>query len=176
MGGDLTTGTVYEGNDGGIVWSTSKGASGTWNKGDATTHYTFQPWNQSYHMAVGPVDSNRLATGLQDNGSVRNWTQTAPAPDLQLFNSYGGGDGHWVAIDPNNQNVYFACSQNAACTRSTDTNVTRVPKNFVYPSGQGLRYTTDAPIGFSQHIGANDALRTGSYSKTLTFTLSTTNP
>jgi len=31
-------------------------------------------------------------------------------------------------------------------------------------------------INFSQHIGANDALRTGSYSKTLTFTLSTTNP
>ncbi len=31
-------------------------------------------------------------------------------------------------------------------------------------------------IGFSQHIGANDALRTGSYSKTLTFTLSTTTP
>jgi hypothetical protein len=31
-------------------------------------------------------------------------------------------------------------------------------------------------IGFTQHIGANDALRTGSYSKTLTFTLSTTNP
>jgi hypothetical protein len=31
-------------------------------------------------------------------------------------------------------------------------------------------------IAFTQHIGANDALRTGSYSKTLTFTLSTTNP
>jgi hypothetical protein len=31
-------------------------------------------------------------------------------------------------------------------------------------------------IGFTQHIGANDALRTGTYSKTLTFTLSTTNP
>jgi hypothetical protein len=31
-------------------------------------------------------------------------------------------------------------------------------------------------ITFTQHIGANDALRTGSYSKTLTFTLSTTNP
>ena len=29
---------------------------------------------------------------------------------------------------------------------------------------------------FKQHIGATDALRTGSYSKTLTFTLSTTNP
>ncbi len=31
-------------------------------------------------------------------------------------------------------------------------------------------------ITFTQPIGANDALRTGSYSKTLTFTLSTTNP
>ncbi|HWK28798.1 MAG TPA: hypothetical protein VNS09_19715 [Solirubrobacter sp.] len=33
-----------------------------------------------------------------------------------------------------------------------------------------------ATITFRQHIGANDALRTGAYSKTLTFTLSTTNP
>jgi X-Pro dipeptidyl-peptidase len=31
-------------------------------------------------------------------------------------------------------------------------------------------------ISFKQHIGANDALRTGAYSRTLTFTLSTTNP
>jgi hypothetical protein len=31
-------------------------------------------------------------------------------------------------------------------------------------------------IGFSQHIGANDPLRTGTYSRTLTFTLSTTTP
>jgi arabinogalactan endo-1,4-beta-galactosidase len=31
-------------------------------------------------------------------------------------------------------------------------------------------------IGFSQHIGSNAALRTGTYSKTLTFTLSTTSP
>ena len=31
-------------------------------------------------------------------------------------------------------------------------------------------------IGFRQHIAANQALRTGAYSKTLTFTLSTTTP
>ena len=31
-------------------------------------------------------------------------------------------------------------------------------------------------IKFKQTIGANDALRTGAYSKTLTFTLSTTTP
>ncbi len=33
-----------------------------------------------------------------------------------------------------------------------------------------------ATIGFKQSIGTNDALRTGAYSKTLTFTLSTTTP
>ena len=32
------------------------------------------------------------------------------------------------------------------------------------------------PLTFKQAIGANDALRTGTYSKTLTFTLSTTTP
>ena len=31
-------------------------------------------------------------------------------------------------------------------------------------------------IGFTQHIGANEPLRTGSYSRTVTFTLSTTTP
>ncbi|WP_037502591.1 hypothetical protein [Solirubrobacter soli] len=31
-------------------------------------------------------------------------------------------------------------------------------------------------IAFKQHIGAGDALRTGAYSRTLTFTLSTTTP
>ncbi len=31
-------------------------------------------------------------------------------------------------------------------------------------------------ISFKQSIGATDPLRTGTYSKTLTFTLSTTNP
>ena len=32
------------------------------------------------------------------------------------------------------------------------------------------------PVTFKQAIGANDPLRTGTYSKTLTFTLSTNNP
>ena len=33
-----------------------------------------------------------------------------------------------------------------------------------------------ATIGFRQHIAATQALRTGTYSKTLTFTLSTATP
>ena len=35
---------------------------------------------------------------------------------------------------------------------------------------------TSETVSLLQHIGATDALRTGSYSKTLTFTLSTTTP
>ncbi len=31
-------------------------------------------------------------------------------------------------------------------------------------------------LGFRQHVGPDDALRTGAYAKTLTFTLSTTTP
>jgi arabinogalactan endo-1,4-beta-galactosidase len=46
-----------------------------------------------------------------------------------------------------------------------------VPKLYAAPVSHDL-----ATIGFRQAIGAHDALRTGSYSKTLTFTLSTTSP
>ena len=49
--------------------------------------------------------------------------------------------------------------------------------------GLGVVKTYAAPVSndavtvtFKQAIGANEALRTGSYSKTLTFTLSTTTP
>jgi hypothetical protein len=48
------------------------------------------------------------------------------------------------------------------------------PLNLLSYSGPVSNDT--ATLNFSQDIGANDALRTGSYSKTLTFTLSTTTP
>ncbi len=59
------------------------------------------------------------------------------------------------------------------------------PSTVFAPLGTGplalLAYTGPASndavtIGFRQNIAANDALRTGTYSKTLTFTLSTTTP
>ena len=49
--------------------------------------------------------------------------------------------------------------------------------------GSGVVKTYSAPVSndpvtitFTQHVGATDALRTGTYAKTLTFTLSTTTP
>ena len=46
-----------------------------------------------------------------------------------------------------------------------------VVKTYAGPVSNDL-----AAIAFTQHIGSSDALRTGTYSKTLTFTLSTTTP
>ncbi|RKQ93170.1 M6 family metalloprotease-like protein [Solirubrobacter pauli] len=59
------------------------------------------------------------------------------------------------------------------------------PGNTYAPLGTGATtlFTWGAPasnddivVGFKQPVKANDALRTGTYAKTLTFTLSTTNP
>jgi hypothetical protein len=48
--------------------------------------------------------------------------------------------------------------------------------SFSRSSWAGPTSNEGVTVTFKQAIGANDALRTGSYSKTLTFTLSTTTP
>ncbi len=49
-----------------------------------------------------------------------------------------------------------------------------LPQNLLTYSGPVSN--DPVTVAFSQHIGSSDALRTGAYAKTLTFTLSTTNP
>ena len=69
-----------------------------------------------------------------------------------------------------------ARARNAANTGTAYNNVgsSASPLNLLSYSGP---VSNDAvTLGFSQRIDANDALRTGTYSKTLTFTLSTTTP
>jgi photosystem II stability/assembly factor-like uncharacterized protein len=135
-------GRVYEGNDGGTYRSDTNGASSSW------VHGTYEPWNQGYHLAVATQDDDRMATGLQDNGSVRSWTNDATNTDLSQFNSYGGGDGHWVAIDPTNEHTYFACSQNAGCNGYQDVPGLSKPSSWRWRYPSGVRFTTDAAIGF----------------------------
>ena len=60
---------------------------------------------------------------------------------------------------------------NGAFALPAPLQVTGLPKSYVAPVSND-----PVAIGFEQQIGANDALRTGSYTRTLTFTLSTTNP
>ena len=69
-----------------------------------------------------------------------------------------------------------ARARNAANTGTAYNNVgsSASPLNLLSYSAP---ISNDAvTLEFKQSIGANDALRTGTYSKTLTFTLSTTQP
>jgi hypothetical protein len=130
---------VYLGDDGGIYRSDTNGNSGTW------IHATFEPWNQGYHIAVAQDDPLRIAIGLQDNGSNRTWTNASTVVTTPLdFNSYGGGDGHYVAIDPTNHNFYYQCSQGGACGGRSDSATTSSTLGF--SAKHGVRWTTDAPL------------------------------
>ena len=148
---------VYLGNDGGMYRSDTNGVSGSWQRG------VYQPWNQSYHVGVSQQNANRLVTGLQDNGSVRSWTAANPNPtDLTQFNSYNGGDGHNVLIDPKDQSTYYACFQpsppNQNCSgfhdTATSTQSWRFPNSGTgapwaaanRPGQPPFRWTTDTPI------------------------------
>ena len=129
---------VYLGNDGGMYRSDSNGIGGSWQ------HAKYEPFNQSYHLAVAADDPSRLATGLQDNGSVRTWTATSAPSDLSQWNAYGGGDGHEVLIDYSDHNVYYECLQVGSCRRHED--VGGVSKSFNFGTRHSSRTTTDAPI------------------------------
>ena len=69
-----------------------------------------------------------------------------------------------------------ARARNAANTGTAYNNVgsSASPLNLLTYSGPVSNDAVDAQ--FSQLVNATDALRTGAYSKTLTFTLSTTTP
>lgn len=131
-------GRVYLGNDGGVYRSDAGGATGTW------AHARYEPFTQSYHLAVAADDPNRLVSGLQDNGSVRTWTATTPPSDLTQWNAYGGGDGHNVLIDYADHDTYYECLQVGSCRRHSDVNGKTTSTTFGKRHSE--RITTDAPI------------------------------
>ncbi|MFL6006840.1 MAG: VPS10 domain-containing protein [Gaiellaceae bacterium] len=103
---------VYLGNDGGTYRSDANGDTG-W------VHGTSMPWLQEYHVAASQTRPNRIAIGLQDNGSNRSWSNLndpVPDPVAATWTSYGGGDGHYVVIDWADDTYYYSCSQNAGCS------------------------------------------------------------
>jgi hypothetical protein len=69
----------------------------------------------------------------------------------------------------------------ASATSPAGTGRARAPVGSSAAPATLLTYAAPASndpvvLAFRQHVGATDALRTGSYAKTLTFTLSTTTP
>jgi photosystem II stability/assembly factor-like uncharacterized protein len=141
-GADQTRERIYLGNDGGVYHSDSDAATAA-----SWIHASYEPWNQTYHIAVAAGDDTRIATGMQDNGSVRTWTPTDPSPaDTSQFNAYGGGDGHDVVIDPSDERIYYQCSQNGNCGGVRDnSDGTQSTLGFGQKTGS-TRFTADAPL------------------------------
>ena len=67
-----------------------------------------------------------------------------------------------------------ASSMGGTAARSPRSAVSASPTNLLTYSGPVSN--DSVTLNFKQPVAANDALRTGTYSKTLTFTLSTTQP
>jgi len=158
-------GLVHNGDDGGVYVSTQNGATRTW------VHARVEPWNQPYHLSVSQQDPLRLVTGLQDQGSIRTWTPGTEPADLTQWNSYFGGDGHWVQIDPGNENVYYACFQPSPpaedCSRFIDSGTSMTRTFFSNPFPAGTRLTTDTPLVLDPadpnyvYIGGTSIARSG---------------
>lgn len=146
---------VYLGNDGGVYTSTSNGATtGGWSKTSNLGGLQF------YSVAVSARNPDRIAGGLQDNGSVRSWAN---------WSTHLGGDGLANVIDPTNDQKIYACSQDGFCSRSTNggNSMTRFgqatasrfgwlapvvldPNNpsIVYWGGDRLNRSTDSAASF----------------------------
>jgi hypothetical protein len=103
--------------------------------------------------------------------STATVTSTAGNATLSVSDASSQNTGHLV-------NGTFALPQplQAMANGGTLANVgsAAAPLNLLSYSGPVSNGAVT--FGFSQRINANDALRTGAYSKTLTFTLSTTQP
>ncbi len=112
--------------------------------------------------------------GTYNSTTAANVISTAGDAALSVADPSSNATGHLV-------NGAFSIPQALQVGASNTAN----PTTVFAPLGTGPLglMTWSAPtsndavtIGFRQVIGANDALRTGTYSKTLTFTLSTTTP
>ena len=106
-------------------------------------------------LTLGPAAS----FGAFTPGVAQEYTASTPANVIST-----AGDAALSVSDPGHLT-------NGAFSLPEALRVEIAPNSWSGPVSNG-----PSTITFRQHVGASDALRTGSYSKTLTFTLSTTTP
>src|SRR3954468_2230511 len=126
-----------------------------------------------------PASFGNFTPGLDktyDATGTANVISTAGDAQLSVADPSSTATGHLVNGSFSLPDPLTARARNAANQGTAFNNVgsSASPLNLL---------TWSAPVSndvvsldFRQHIGMNDALRTGNYSKTLTFTLSTTSP
>jgi beta-glucosidase len=160
-----------------------------YDEGDSLTNvkvgvFAYNRAGTSSDLKVG-VDYFRVGNTATAPGTVGGTVPATLALTLGAPASFG-------ALEPGVAHDYSAATTaNVVSTAGDATLSVSDPGHlangaFSLPSPLGVDITparwtgpvsnASATIAFSQHIGANDALRTGDYSRTLTFTLSTTNP
>jgi hypothetical protein len=113
---------------------------------------------------------------LYTAGTTANVISTAGEAILSVADPSSTATGHLVNGAFSLPSALQARARNATnpATTFADVSSSASPTNLLTYSGP---VSNDAvSLDFQQSIGANDALRTGTYSKTLTFTLSTTSP
>jgi hypothetical protein len=102
-------------------------------------------------------------------GVARTYTASTTANVIST-----AGDATLTATDPSAQHPGHLVNGSFFLPQPLRVQGSTLPSTIKTYSGPVSN--DQVTINFEQSIGANDALRTGTYSKTLTFTLSTTNP
>jgi hypothetical protein len=108
--------------------------------------------------------------------TTANVISTAGDAVLSLADPSSTATGHLVNGSFSLPQALQARARNAANTGTAYNNVGSAASPLNLLAYDGPISNDAVSLEFKQSIGANDALRTGAYSKTLTFTLSTTNP
>ena len=134
----------------------------------------------SYAFRVGPgVFASTDATGTVGGTVPATLSLTVGTASFGAFTP--GADREYTATTTANV-ISTAGDADAQRERSRAPDQRRV-RAARAAAGRALQGELDAPVSndpvtitFRQHIGATDPLRTGAYSRTLTFTLSTTTP
>src|SRR4051794_4424657 len=149
-------GRLYLGNDGGVFRSDDNGQK--WSR------FQSLPISQVNGMDISQLDPTRVAVGLQDNGSNRNWKRSTDTGGA-AFNDFNGGDGQRVNIAPRHQNIVFSCYQYGECSVSTDGGSTNSTMGVATPESgapPGTRWNWFTPIEFDPSDKTDQTVYSGS--------------
>ncbi len=137
------------GTDGGVYQSYAAGKS--WE------HLNRIPAGQFYRIAADDVQPYyRVAGGLQDNESWAGPSQVPSKEGIQNNDwiALGGGDGFYVAFDPNDPEIFYAESQEGFVHRFNARTGERRDLRPAPPEGQErYRFHWSAPLIASRHDG-----------------------